>query len=77
MRPPDIPVPKLADLKMPTLIMVGERDDPEIVVRARTMSREIPGAKGVVIVKGAGHMVNLEKPREFNRALATFLRSVN
>ena len=75
MGPPDIQLPKLSDLKMPTLVMVGDRDDPEIVERSRTMTQEIPSAKEF-IVKGADHMVNLEKPQEFNRALADFLRSL-
>jgi len=38
---------------------------PEIVERAHLVSREIPGV-----------MVNLERPREFNRALANFLRGL-
>jgi pimeloyl-ACP methyl ester carboxylesterase len=74
-RSPNIPVPKLSDFKVPTLVMVGDRDVPEIVQRAHLISREIPGAKEVVI-KDADHMVNLEKPREFNRALASFLRGL-
>ena len=69
-RSPNIPVPKLSDFKVPTLVMVGDRDVPEIVQRTHLISREIPGAKEVVI-KDADHMVNLEKPREFNRALAS------
>ena len=75
MRPPNIALPKLSDLKMPTLVMVGDHDDPEIVQRANLITREIPGAKDIVI-KGADHMVNLEKPREFNRALDSFLRGL-
>jgi len=75
MRPPDIPLPKLSEFTVPTLIMVGDQDDAEIVQRAHLVAREIPGAKEVVI-KDAGHMVNMEKPREFNRALASFLRGV-
>ena len=74
-RSPNIPVPKLSDFKVPTLVMVGDRDVPEIVQRAHLISREIPDAKEVVI-KNADHMVNLEKPREFNRALASFLHSL-
>ena len=73
MRPPDIPLPKLSDVKIPTLIMVGDQDDPEVVERSRIMSREIPGAREA-IVRGAGHMVNLENPREFNRVLYGFLK---
>jgi 3-oxoadipate enol-lactonase len=75
MGPPDIPHANLADLKMPTLVMVGDHDDPEIVERARAMTKDIPGAKEFII-KGADHMVSLEQPQEFNRALADFLRTV-
>lgn len=74
-RSPNIPVPKFSDFKVPTLVMVGDRDVPEIVQRAHLISREIPDAKEVVI-KDADHMVNLEKPREFNQALASFLRGL-
>ena len=75
MRPPNIPPPKLSNLKMPTLVIVGDHDDPEIVGRAHLIAREVPNAKEVVI-KDADHMVNLEKPREFNRALESFLRGL-
>lgn len=75
MRAPRIPRPNLSDFKMPTLVSVGDHDDPEIVERAHLITREIPGAKEVVI-KGADHMVNIEKPREFNRALDSFLRGL-
>jgi pimeloyl-ACP methyl ester carboxylesterase len=27
----------------------------------------------VVVIRGAGHMVNMERPAEFNRALLAFL----
>ena len=73
LRPADIPLPKLSGFHVPTLVMVGDRDDPEIVQRAHLISREVPGAKEIVI-RNADHMVNLEKPREFNRALDGFLR---
>ena len=33
------------------------------------------GARTVVI-SGAGHMVNMEKPEEFNRAVLEFLRQL-
>ncbi|HSR06180.1 MAG TPA: alpha/beta fold hydrolase [Bryobacteraceae bacterium] len=75
MRPPDIALPKLSNFKMPTLVMVGDHDDPEIVQRAHLITREIPAAQEVVI-KNADHMVNLEKPREFNQALDLFLRGL-
>ena len=76
MRPPNVPsTSRLSDLQMPVLVMVGDRDDPEIVEHSRTMKREIPGAREVIL-EDADHMVNLEKPREFNRALDEFLNGV-
>jgi pimeloyl-ACP methyl ester carboxylesterase len=75
MDPPDITAPRLSDFKMPTLIMVGDRDDPEIVERSKGMSREIPGAV-LTVVPGVGHMVNLEAPRAFDEALGRFLRTL-
>lgn len=75
MRPPKIPLPKLSDIKMPALVIVGGSDDPEIVERAHLIVQQMPNAKEVVI-KDADHMVNMEKPKEFNRALESFLRTV-
>ena len=71
-RPPSIPTPTVADIHVPTLIVVGDHDDPEIVARAPEMASGIPGAETIVIA-GADHMVNLERPREFDRALDRFL----
>ena len=73
MRPPNIPLPKLSDFKMPTLVMVGDHDDPEIVQRAHLITREIPGAKEVVI-KDADHMVNLEKQPMLTSAVERAIR---
>jgi pimeloyl-ACP methyl ester carboxylesterase len=38
-----------------------------------TLERGIDGSKKVVI-QGAGHMVNMEKPDIFNEAVLSFLR---
>jgi len=75
MRPPNIANPRLSDLHMPMLVMVGDKDDPEIVERAHSMAREIAGAK-IQTIKNADHMVSLERPRVFNRHLDAFLRNV-
>ncbi len=36
------------------------------------MHREIEGSR-LEIIAGAGHVLNLERPEEFNAAVATFL----
>jgi 3-oxoadipate enol-lactonase len=65
-------VNRLAEVKVPTLIMVGELDTPESIEIADTLERGIAGAKKVVI-PGAAHHPNMEKPEEFNRVVADFL----
>jgi len=55
---------KLSEINAPTLIMIGERDDPDNHAIADLLELSIPGAEKVV-VPDAAHMLNLEKPEEF------------
>jgi pimeloyl-ACP methyl ester carboxylesterase len=63
--------PRLRELSVPTLLIVGEHDEPCVKVH-RFMAETIPAARHVVI-PGAGHLTNLEAPAAFNRAVSTFL----
>jgi pimeloyl-ACP methyl ester carboxylesterase len=65
--------PKLRALSIPTLLIVGEHDEPCVKVH-RFMADTIPGARHVVI-PGVGHLTNLEAPDVFNRAVGRFLRA--
>jgi pimeloyl-ACP methyl ester carboxylesterase len=65
--------PRLSDLAVPTLLVVGEHDEPCVKVH-RFMSEVIPGARHLV-VPGVGHLTNLEAPAAFNRAVTSFLRA--
>lgn len=62
---------QLADLAVPTLLIVGEKDAPCRKVH-EFMARTIPGARSLVIPR-IGHLSNLEAPAAFNAALARFL----
>jgi len=62
---------KLSDISQPTLIVAGAQDD-RFLDASRYLQRLIPNAR-LEIISGAGHMVNLEKPNEFNRTLLDFL----
>jgi pimeloyl-ACP methyl ester carboxylesterase len=64
--------PRLRELSVPTLLIVGEHDDPCVKVH-RCMADTIPGARHLVI-PGVGHLTNLEAPDAFNRAITVFLR---
>jgi pimeloyl-ACP methyl ester carboxylesterase len=66
-------VGRLGAIKVPTLLIVGDRDVPDIQAVVKTLEEKIPHAKKV-IVRGAGHMVNMEKPGEFNPAVLEFLK---
>jgi pimeloyl-ACP methyl ester carboxylesterase len=63
---------RLDEIKAPTLLVLGDRDVPQIKATIGTLEKGISGSKKVVI-KGAGHMVNMERPDEFNQALLAFL----
>ncbi len=63
--------PALRALRVPTLLIVGERDEPCVPVH-RFMAETIPSAQHVVI-PGIGHLTNLEATDAFNAALRTFL----
>lgn len=62
----------LPQLRIPVLCLVGQHDAITPPALARGMARAAPKAKCVVL-KGAGHVSNLERPAEFNRALMGFL----
>ncbi len=61
----------LRQIKMPTLIMVGE-DNKTTHRQAWQMSEAIPNAKLTVILR-ANHLLNIDNPGEFNRCLKAFI----
>jgi len=65
---------KLHALEVPTLIMIGDEDEP-CVEPAIFMKRHIPRS-GLVVFPQAGHTINLEEPDLFNRAVLDFLTAV-
>lgn len=73
---PDPPAAgRLEEITAPTLALVGERDLADYRAIASTLARRIPGARKVVL-QGAGHMSNMEKPQAFNNAVLTFLDAI-
>jgi 3-oxoadipate enol-lactonase len=59
----------------PALIIVGSEDRITPLSHAEVMHREIRGSH-LEVIKGAGHVSNIERPAEFNQALRTFLDSL-
>jgi pimeloyl-ACP methyl ester carboxylesterase len=63
---------RLANIKAPTLIIWGKQDMLLTVSEGEKLSKGIAGSQFVVI-DGAGHGPNVEKPAEFHAALTKFL----
>jgi pimeloyl-ACP methyl ester carboxylesterase len=64
---------RLGEIKVPTLLIIGDRDVSQSKATVETLEKGIAGAKKASI-KGAGHMVNMERPDAFNEAVLGFLR---
>lgn len=65
---------RLRQLRTPTLILVGEEDEPALEP-SRFMHKVIPDSR-LVVFPGTGHTLNLEEPARFNRAVLDFLAEV-
>jgi 3-oxoadipate enol-lactonase len=65
----------LREINCPTLIIVGSLDQITPPSDAELMNREIRGSR-LEVIAGAGHVSNVERPAEFNRALENFLREL-
>jgi pimeloyl-ACP methyl ester carboxylesterase len=63
---------RLAQIQVPTLILVGESDIPDVHAHCGAIQAGVPGAKRVVMT-GAGHLPFLERPDEFNRLVLDFV----
>ncbi|GLT97936.1 hypothetical protein SLE2022_154770 [Rubroshorea leprosula] len=67
---------KLSDLPritQPTLIIWGEEDQIFPLELGQRLERHIGESARLVVIKNAGHAVNLEKPKEFIKHLKVFL----
>jgi 3-oxoadipate enol-lactonase len=66
---------RLSEVRVPTLVVVGERDLPDFQRIADRLASGIPSARKVVL-NGVGHMSNMENAEEFNSIVLTFLREL-
>jgi pimeloyl-ACP methyl ester carboxylesterase len=63
----------MPNLKVPTLVMTGEWDIPDVQAMAGAANVLIPGSRRLV-VKDAGHLMQLEHPRELAGLIADFVK---
>ena len=64
---------RLDEIRVPTLVVIGDLDTPKTQAAAAMLSEKITGAQKVVI-KGTAHLPNMEQPEEFNRHVLAFLK---
>jgi pimeloyl-ACP methyl ester carboxylesterase len=68
-------IESLPSIVVPTLILVGSRDEP-FLAPANYMAVKIPNATKVVI-PDAGHAANIDQPAAFNAAVGEFLKRLS
>jgi pimeloyl-ACP methyl ester carboxylesterase len=66
-------IPRLAEVRAPTLFIHGAQDRLVPLACARTGQARLPGSQ-LHIMPGCGHWTQREQPAEFNQIVADFLR---
>lgn len=72
-KPPEkIAVKCLSEIKVPTLILVGEYDIPDVHAHAGVINAGIENSRREIIPK-SGHLIPIEQPGLFNESVLNFL----
>jgi pimeloyl-ACP methyl ester carboxylesterase len=64
--------PHLADIRVLTLVLVGDRDPLTPPDRAKEIAEAVPGAR-LVVIPDCGHASTLEQPEAVSAALTEWL----
>jgi pimeloyl-ACP methyl ester carboxylesterase len=62
---------RLGEITLPTLVVAGDKDVLTPLKYGRRLADNIQGAR-LVVLEGAGHLMAMEKPEEFVRAVGAF-----
>ena len=68
-------VGRLSEIRVPTLVVVGEEDKPLPPWKSRRIANGIPGAE-LVLIPRSGHLSVIENPRPVTDAITHFLSKV-
>lgn len=66
---------RMEEIKVPVLVIWGDKDVPVMPIAAAAMQEKIAGARGFLIPNTA-HFPNMEQPETFNRVVLEFLAGV-
>jgi pimeloyl-ACP methyl ester carboxylesterase len=70
--PEQATVDRLVEIRAPSLVIVGDLDQPWTTATAGLLKRKLPNVRKVV-VPGVAHLPNMERPEEFNRIVLDYL----
>jgi len=73
-RPTQPALPRLNEIRVPTLILTGDADIPDVHAHSGAIEAGIPRSRRVVVSE-AGHLMYLEKPNEFSSIVISFIDS--
>jgi 3-oxoadipate enol-lactonase len=68
-------LPRLLEIKVPTLIVSGEYDMPDVHAWGGAIQAGISESRRIVLA-GSGHLPQFESPSTFNQELLKFLHSI-
>jgi 3-oxoadipate enol-lactonase len=71
-RPLPLAIERLDSLQVPVLALVGDLDMPGVIEIVELIKSRVPGAQ-MIMIPGVAHLINMEKPEEFNRIVFQFL----
>ena len=65
-------ITRLPELKIPTFIIVGDKDQPDVLKMSTILKNEIKGSS-INIIPDTAHLPNLEKSTQFNEIVLDFI----
>jgi pimeloyl-ACP methyl ester carboxylesterase len=65
-----------AKVEVPALFVAGERDAVLSLTPLEIMDEWVPNLRGTLILPGAGHWIQQERPNEVNAAILGFLKAI-
>ena len=67
-------LPRLQEIRVPTLVLVGDADIPDVHAHAGAIESGIPRSRRIVL-SDAGHLLYLELPAEFSQVVIGFIQA--
>jgi len=64
---------KLSQIRIPTILIVGDQDVKGMQLMTKRLHELIPGSK-LKVIRGADHIANMSRPEEFNAIVSSFLK---